>query len=85
MAPLSNEIRPISSCTPPHIGPAIPEVGCFTVQFRGKKTRCPGESRFGRTSDISDFCYRIVWNSFLDLRLQKTGYLFFSVLCEGSS
>ena len=27
MAPLSNEIRPISSCTPPHIGPAIPEVG----------------------------------------------------------
>ncbi|XP_046875230.1 protein FAM91A1 isoform X2 [Hypomesus transpacificus] len=27
MAPLSNEIRPISSCTPQHIGPAIPEVG----------------------------------------------------------
>eukprot|EP00111_Clytia_hemisphaerica_P023891 TCONS_00070365-protein len=26
MAPLSNEIRPISSCWPPHIGPAIPEV-----------------------------------------------------------
>ncbi|XP_066546562.1 protein FAM91A1 [Amia ocellicauda] len=26
MAPLSNEIRPISSCTPQHIGPAIPEV-----------------------------------------------------------
>ena len=26
MAPLSNEIRPISSCSPPHIGPAIPEV-----------------------------------------------------------
>nr|XP_033789365.1 protein FAM91A1 isoform X2 [Geotrypetes seraphini] len=26
MAPLTNEIRPISSCTPQHIGPAIPEV-----------------------------------------------------------
>ncbi|XP_014670836.1 PREDICTED: protein FAM91A1-like [Priapulus caudatus] len=26
MAPLSNEIRPVSSCTPQHIGPAIPEV-----------------------------------------------------------
>lgn len=26
MAPLSNEIRPVASCSPPHIGPAIPEV-----------------------------------------------------------
>ncbi|XP_038057164.1 protein FAM91A1-like isoform X2 [Patiria miniata] len=26
MAPLSNEIRPVSSCIPQHIGPAIPEV-----------------------------------------------------------
>lgn len=26
MAPLSNEIRPVSSCVPQHIGPAIPEV-----------------------------------------------------------
>uniref|UniRef100_A0A8C8VDS1 Family with sequence similarity 91 member A1 n=1 Tax=Pelusios castaneus TaxID=367368 RepID=A0A8C8VDS1_9SAUR len=26
MAPLTNEIRPISSCTPQHIGPAIPEI-----------------------------------------------------------
>uniref|UniRef100_A0ACB8FFM0 Uncharacterized protein n=1 Tax=Sphaerodactylus townsendi TaxID=933632 RepID=A0ACB8FFM0_9SAUR len=26
MAPLTNEIRPISSCTPQHIGPSIPEV-----------------------------------------------------------
>ncbi|XP_068094102.1 protein FAM91A1 isoform X1 [Hyperolius riggenbachi] len=26
MAPLTNEIRPISSCTPQHIGPALPEV-----------------------------------------------------------
>ncbi|XP_046858487.1 protein FAM91A1-like [Xenia sp. Carnegie-2017] len=26
MAPLSSEIRPIASCNPPHIGPAIPEV-----------------------------------------------------------
>ena len=26
MAPLSNEIRPISSCSPQHLGPAIPEV-----------------------------------------------------------
>uniref|UniRef100_A0A8C4R029 Family with sequence similarity 91 member A1 n=2 Tax=Eptatretus burgeri TaxID=7764 RepID=A0A8C4R029_EPTBU len=26
MAPLSNEIRPVSSCTPQHVGPAIPEV-----------------------------------------------------------
>lgn len=26
MAPLSNEIRPVSSCTPQHIGPTIPEV-----------------------------------------------------------
>ncbi|XP_076341540.1 protein FAM91A1 isoform X2 [Tachypleus tridentatus] len=26
MAPLSNEIRPVTSCVPPHLGPAIPEV-----------------------------------------------------------
>ncbi|UYV84995.1 FAM91A1 [Cordylochernes scorpioides] len=26
MAPLTNEIRPITSCSPPHLGPAIPEV-----------------------------------------------------------
>ena len=26
MAPLSNEIRPVTSCTPQHLGPAIPEV-----------------------------------------------------------
>lgn len=26
MAPLSYEIQPVSSCTPQHIGPAIPEV-----------------------------------------------------------
>ncbi|KAM7294169.1 protein FAM91A1 isoform X1 [Ixodes scapularis] len=26
MAPLSNEVRPVTSCTPPHLGPAIPEV-----------------------------------------------------------
>ncbi|GAB6029426.1 hypothetical protein CHUAL_005185 [Chamberlinius hualienensis] len=26
MAPLSNEIRPITSCLPPHLGPSIPEV-----------------------------------------------------------
>uniref|UniRef100_A0A2I3H388 Protein FAM91A1 n=1 Tax=Nomascus leucogenys TaxID=61853 RepID=A0A2I3H388_NOMLE len=26
MAPLTNEIQPVSSCTPQHIGPAIPEV-----------------------------------------------------------
>ncbi|XP_063242692.1 protein FAM91A1 [Bacillus rossius redtenbacheri] len=32
MAPLSKEIRPISSCTPPHLGPAIPEVN--TVWFK---------------------------------------------------
>ena len=29
MAPLSSEIRPIVSCDPPHIGPAIPEVHRF--------------------------------------------------------
>ena len=33
MAPLSNEIRPISSCTPQHIGPAIPEVCIFMERF----------------------------------------------------
>ena len=32
MAPLSNEIRPISSCTPQHIGPAIPEVSLFYIE-----------------------------------------------------
>lgn len=32
MAPLSKEIRPISSCVPPHFGPAIPEVN--TVWFK---------------------------------------------------
>ena len=26
MAPLSHEIRPITSCCPPHFGPAVPEV-----------------------------------------------------------
>ncbi|KAJ7374964.1 hypothetical protein OS493_001689 [Desmophyllum pertusum] len=26
MAPLSNEIRPVTSCCPPHFGPAVPEV-----------------------------------------------------------
>ncbi|XP_065061970.1 protein FAM91A1-like [Rhopilema esculentum] len=26
MAPLSNEIRPLASCSPPHLGPAIPEI-----------------------------------------------------------
>jgi hypothetical protein len=26
MAPLSNEIRPIAGCFPPHLGPAIPEI-----------------------------------------------------------
>ncbi|PRD23091.1 UNVERIFIED_CONTAM: Fam91a1 [Trichonephila clavipes] len=26
MAPLTNEIRPVSSCSPPHLGPPIPEV-----------------------------------------------------------
>ena len=26
MAPLTNEIRPIENCFPPHLGPAIPEV-----------------------------------------------------------
>ncbi|XP_032220338.2 protein FAM91A1 [Nematostella vectensis] len=26
MAPLSHEIRPVTSCVPPHLGPAIPEV-----------------------------------------------------------
>lgn len=26
MAPLSNEVRPVTSCSPPHLGPAIPEV-----------------------------------------------------------
>jgi hypothetical protein len=32
MAPLSKEIRPISSCMPPHLGPAVPEVN--TVWFK---------------------------------------------------
>ena len=31
MAPLSNEIRSISSCIPQHLGPAIPEVGELLV------------------------------------------------------
>lgn len=26
MAPLTNEVRPVTSCVPPHLGPAIPEV-----------------------------------------------------------
>lgn len=26
MAPLSREVRPISSLSPPHLGPAVPEV-----------------------------------------------------------
>lgn len=26
MAPLSHEIRPVTSCCPPHFGPAVPEV-----------------------------------------------------------
>ncbi|XP_071450194.1 protein FAM91A1 [Hetaerina americana] len=40
MAPLSKEIRPISSCVPPHLGPAIPEVNSpwfklFLYHFTG--------------------------------------------------
>ena len=33
MAPLSNEIRPLASCTPPHLGPAIPEVLLLLLIF----------------------------------------------------
>ncbi len=41
MAPLSNEIRPISSCTPQHIGPAIPEVPVFWSFCRAQnRMRC---------------------------------------------
>jgi len=36
VAPLSNEIRPVSSCSPPHLGPAIPEVLYSTAQFVSK-------------------------------------------------
>ena len=35
MAPLSSEIRPIVSCDPPHIGPAIPEVINLIFLFTG--------------------------------------------------
>ncbi|KAK3600385.1 hypothetical protein CHS0354_016001 [Potamilus streckersoni] len=33
MAPLSYEIRPVSSCTPQHLGPAIPEVNSVWFKF----------------------------------------------------
>lgn len=33
MAPLSNEIRPITSCLPPHLGPAVPEVRLHAWNF----------------------------------------------------
>ncbi|XP_030074732.1 protein FAM91A1 isoform X2 [Microcaecilia unicolor] len=41
MAPLTNEIRPISSCTPQHIGPAIPEVS--SIWFKLYIYRLTGE------------------------------------------
>ncbi|XP_002155306.4 protein FAM91A1 isoform X1 [Hydra vulgaris] len=43
MAPLSNEIRPIASCCPPHIGPAIPEVNSvwFKLFFYSKLKQGP--------------------------------------------
>lgn len=33
MAPLSNEVRPITSCLPFHIGPAIPEVSILFLHL----------------------------------------------------
>ncbi|GFY47418.1 protein FAM91A1 [Trichonephila inaurata madagascariensis] len=33
MAPLTNEIRPVSSCSPPHLGPPIPEVSSVWFKF----------------------------------------------------
>ncbi|CAL1270776.1 unnamed protein product [Larinioides sclopetarius] len=41
MAPLTNEIRPVSSCTPPHLGPPIPEVSSVWFKlFIYSLTKC---------------------------------------------
>ena len=47
MAPLSNEIRSISSCIPQHLGPAIPEVGELDElqTFVGSKKTKSGSGR----------------------------------------
>lgn len=33
MAPLSREVRPICSLSPPHLGPAVPEVNSLWFKF----------------------------------------------------
>ncbi|KAG8181508.1 hypothetical protein JTE90_018745 [Oedothorax gibbosus] len=41
MAPLTNEIRPLSSCSPPHLGPPIPEVSSVWFKiFIYSLTKC---------------------------------------------
>lgn len=41
MAPLTNEIRPVSSCSPPHLGPPIPEVSSVWFKlFLYSLTKC---------------------------------------------
>ncbi|KAH6922838.1 hypothetical protein HPB50_019840 [Hyalomma asiaticum] len=34
MAPLSNEVRPVTSCSPPHLGPAVPEATLVNENVR---------------------------------------------------
>ncbi|KAG8005198.1 Protein FAM91A1, partial [Nibea albiflora] len=65
MAPLSNEIRPISSCTPQHIGPAIPEVSSiwfklylYHVTGQGPPSLLLSKgSRLRKLPDIFQFSY----------------------------
>ncbi|XP_052776104.1 protein FAM91A1-like [Mya arenaria] len=42
MAPLSYEIQPVSSCTPQHIGPAIPEVNSVWFKLYMYSLTCSG-------------------------------------------
>ncbi|XP_024000445.1 protein FAM91A1, partial [Salvelinus sp. IW2-2015] len=71
MAPLSNEIRPISSCTPQHIGPAIPEVSSiwfklylYHVTGQGPPSRCcPRASRLRKLPDIFQVYDRLLITS----------------------
>ncbi|MGH0132639.1 UNVERIFIED_CONTAM: hypothetical protein FKN15_058550 [Acipenser sinensis] len=71
MAPLSNEIRPISSCTPQHIGPAIPEVSSiwfklylYHVSGQGPPSLLLSKgSRLRKLPDIFKDYYRLLITS----------------------
>ena len=50
MEPLSYEIQAVSSCTPQHIGLAIPEVGLFDTRLYNIFTSIYGTNKLGNQS-----------------------------------